>query len=155
MLELTEIMDEKAFNFQAKMMARGHLNHFPLSSSAQDNNNQNWNIGELFPWIFVEIRNCHSPKPQTLKPFCSNTVKSRPLPRGNRIYANIPSVFRGQGSWGFEGYIQNLKTLPKIFGLEPWNCHNLPNGLVGATLTTGCQTLSCVPTAKETTDVVK
>jgi len=42
-------MDEKAFNFQAKMMAKGHLNHFPLSSSAQDNNNQNWNIGEFFP----------------------------------------------------------------------------------------------------------
>ena len=25
-------MDEKAFNFQAKMMAKGHLNHFPLSN---------------------------------------------------------------------------------------------------------------------------
>lgn len=54
------------------------------------------------------------------------------------------------------GYVPNLKTLSK----NPWlralrPTHSLPGVVAGATLTTECQTLSCAPTTKETTDVVR
>lgn len=74
------------------------------------------------PWIYIETRNYHSPKPQTLKSSCPNTVKSRSAHRGKCVSMQTSWLcFAGRKAETLWDMSQNWKLYPKIPGLEYWD----------------------------------